>query len=84
MAAILKQGLTVVIEPLNFIMEEQAEKLRQKEVPAFFFYKLSLSYTEMEFVVNALCRQDLPCAILFTSPECIVSSKLLNVSQKAE
>ena len=54
MAAILKQGLTVVIEPLNFIMEEQAEKLRQKEIPAFF-YKLSLSYTEIEFVVNALC-----------------------------
>jgi RecQ family ATP-dependent DNA helicase len=81
MAAVLKQGLTIIIEPLKFIMEEQAEKLRQKQVPAFF-YNSSLTDTEMEFVVNALCRQDLPFAILFTSPECIVSSKLLNILRK--
>ncbi len=30
MAAVLKQGLSIIIEPLKFIMEEQAEKLRQK------------------------------------------------------
>ena len=81
MAAVLKQGLTIIIEPLKFIMEEQAENLRQKQVPAFF-YNSSLTDTEMEFVVNALCRQDLPFAILFTSPECIVSSKLLNILRK--
>ncbi len=28
MAAVLKQGLSIIIEPLKFIMEEQAEKLR--------------------------------------------------------
>ncbi len=33
--AIIQQGLTVVIEPLKFIMEEQTEKLREKHVPAF-------------------------------------------------
>ena len=33
----------------------------------------------MDFVVNTLCRQDLAYAILFTSPECILSSKLQNV-----
>ena len=36
-AAVLMQGLTVVIEPLKFIMEEQAEKLRLKKVPAFYY-----------------------------------------------
>ena len=30
-------------------------------------------------MTNALCRQDLPYAMLFTSPECIISSRLLNV-----
>ena len=78
LAAVLKKGLTVVIEPLKFIMEEQAEKLRQKQVPAFY-YNSSLTETEMEHVANALSRNDLPYAILFTSPECIVSSKLLKV-----
>lgn len=79
--AILNQGLTVVIEPLKFIMEEQAEKLRLKQIPGFFFNS-SLTDTEMEFVINNLCRQDLSQAILFTSPECIVSEKLLNVLKK--
>ena len=77
-AAVLMQGLTVVIEPLKFIMEEQAEKLRSKQVPAFY-YNSSLTDAEMDFVVNTLCRRDLPYAILFTSPECIMSTKLQNV-----
>ena len=75
-AAVLMQGLTV--EPLKFIMEEQAERLRSKQVPAFY-YNSSLTDAEMDFVVNTLCRRDLPYAILFTSPECIMSSKLQNV-----
>jgi RecQ family ATP-dependent DNA helicase len=79
--AILDQGLSIVIEPLKFIMEEQCEKLRQKQIPAFF-YNSSLTDKEMEFVINSLCRQDLPQAILFTSPECIMSEKLLNVLKK--
>ena len=45
-AAVLSQGLTVVIEPLKFIMEEQVEKLRQKHVLAFF-YNSSLTDTEL-------------------------------------
>ena len=77
-AAVLIQGLSVIIEPLKFIMEEQAEKLRAKQIPAFY-YNSSLTDTEMDFVVNALCRRDFPYAILFTSPECILSSKLQNV-----
>lgn len=77
-AAVVMQGLSVVIEPLKFIMEEQTEKLRAKQVPAFY-YNSSLTDTEMDFVVNALCRQDYPYALLFTSPECIVSNKLQNV-----
>ena len=70
--AILNQGLSIVIEPLKFIMEEQREKLRQKQIPAFF-YNSSLTDKEMEFVINFLCRRDMPQAILLTSPECIMS-----------
>ena len=77
-AAVIMQGLTVVIEPLKFIMEEQADKLRAKQIPAFF-YNSSLTDTEMDYVVNTLCRQDLPYTVLFTSPECISSSKLQHV-----
>ena len=81
LAAILNEGLTVVVEPLKFIMEEQVEKLRQKHIPAFY-YNSSLTNTEMEFVINTLCRQELQYVMLFTSPECIVSKKLLNVLNK--
>jgi RecQ family ATP-dependent DNA helicase len=77
-AAVLMQGLSVVVEPLKFIMEEQAEKLRSKQVPAFY-YNSSLTDAEMDSIVNTLCRKDLPYAILFTSPECIMSSKLQHV-----
>ena len=33
----------------------------------------------MDYVINSLCRLDFTQVILFTSPECIVSDKLLNV-----
>lgn len=74
-AGILMQGLCVVIEPLKFIMEEQAEKLRAKQIPAFYFNS-SLTDTEMDYVVNAICRRDFPYVVLFTSPECILSTRL--------
>ena len=79
--AILKQGLTVIVEPLKFIMEEQAMKLRQKQIPAFF-YNSSLTNTEMEYVINFFCQQDVPYALLFTSPECIVSTRLQTVLKR--
>ena len=61
------QGLTVVVEPLKCIMEEQAEKLRHKQVPAFF-YNSSLSEKEMDFMINLVSRKELTMAILLTSP----------------
>ena len=76
--AVIKQGLTIVIEPLKFIMEEQANKLREKQIPSFF-YNSSLTDRELDYVINSLCQLDFTQVILFTSPECIVSDKLLNV-----
>ena len=35
----------------------------------------------MEYTINSLCRLDLTQVILFTSPECIVSEKMLNISK---
>ena len=79
--AVLKQGLTIVIEPLKFIMEEQANKLREKQISSFF-YNSSLTDREMDYVINCLSPLDLTQVILFTSPECIVSEKLLNVVKR--
>ena len=62
-------------------LKEQVEKLCQKHVLAFF-YNSSLTDAEMEYVLNELSRQDLPYVLLFTSPECIVSEKLLVVLHK--
>ena len=69
------QGLCVVIELLKFIMEEQAEKLRAKQIPSFYFNS-SLIDTEMDYVVNKICRRDFPYVVLFTSSECILSTWL--------
>ena len=77
-SALLKQGLTVVVEPLKCIMEEQTIKLRHKQVPAFF-YNSSLTEKEMDFTINLLCHKELNMAILFTSPECLMSTKLQKV-----
>ena len=65
--AIIKQGLTVVIEPLKFIMEEKTEKLREKHVPAFYFNSSlteMLSVTKIHLTLycspaqNVCCLQD--------------------------
>ena len=80
-SALLMQGLTVVVEPLKCFMEEQAEKLRHKQVPAFF-YNSSLTEKEMDFTIDLLSRKELNMAILFTSPESLVSTKLQKLLTK--
>ncbi|XP_068745692.1 ATP-dependent DNA helicase RecQ-like [Montipora capricornis] len=77
-AAIVKQGLTVVIEPLKFLMEEQVAILREKGVSAFYFNS-SLTDTEMDFVIHSLTRFRSQYVMLFTSPECIFSERLKKV-----
>lgn len=77
-AAILMQGLTIVIQPLKFLMEEQMAALREKGVSAFFFNS-SLTDTEMDFVIHSLTRFRSQYVMLFTSPECIFNARLQNV-----
>ena len=77
-AAILKQGLTVIIEPLKFLMEEQVAILREKGVSAFYFNS-SLTDNEMDFVIHSLTRFKSQYVMLFTSPECILNARLQNV-----
>ncbi|XP_020626444.1 ATP-dependent DNA helicase Q-like 1 isoform X2 [Orbicella faveolata] len=77
-ASIIKQGLTVIIEPLKFLMEEQVAALREKGVSAFYFNS-SLTDTEMDFVVHSLTRFRSQYVMLFTSPECIFNVRLQNV-----
>lgn len=78
MAAILKQGLTVIREPLKFLMEEQVATLREKGVSAFHFNS-SLADAEMDFVIHSLTRFKSQYVMLFTSPECILNARLQNV-----
>ena len=77
-ASIIKQGLTVIIEPLKFLMEEQVAALREKGVSAFYFNS-SLTDTEMDFVVHSLTQFRSQYVMLFTSPECIFNVRLQNV-----
>ena len=77
-ASIIKQGLTVIIEPLKFLMEEQVAALREKGVSACYFNS-SLTDTEMDFVVHSLTRFRSQYVMLFTSPECIFNVRLQNV-----
>ena len=77
-AAILKQGLTVIIQPLKFLMEQQVTVLREKGVSAFYFNS-SLADTEMDVVIHSLMRFRSQYVMLFTSPECIFQSRLQNV-----
>ena len=79
--AIIKRGLSIIIEPLKFIMEEQTDKLRRKHVPAFYFSS-SLTEVEMEFTINSLSAKDVPYAILFTSPECVMSPRIQALIKK--
>ena len=79
--AIIKRGLSIIIEPLKFIMEEQTDKLRRKHVPAFYFSS-SLTEVEMEFTINSLSAKDVPYAILFTSPGCVMSPRIQALIKK--
>ena len=54
------------------------KKLRHKQVPAFF-YNSSLTEKEIDFTINLLCCTELNMTILFTSFECLMSTKLQKV-----
>ena len=77
-AAILKQGLTVIIQPLKFLMEQQVTVLREKVVSAFYFNS-SLTDTEMDVVIHSLTQFRFQYVMLLTSPECLFQSRLQNV-----
>ena len=75
--SILKQGLTIVIQPLNFFMEEQVSRLRKKGIHALFFN--SSLKKEAESVIHYLTRCNSQYVILFTSPECIFNANLQSI-----
>jgi ATP-dependent DNA helicase RecQ len=76
-STIIKQGLTIVIQPLKFLMEEQVSTLRDKGIHALYFN--SSLKKEADSVIHYLTRCDSQYVILFTSPECIFNAKLQSV-----
>ena len=75
--SIIKQGLTIVIQPLKFLMEEQVSSLRKKGIHALFFN--SPLKKEADSVIHYLTRCNSQYIILFTSPECIFNANLLSI-----
>ena len=76
-SSIIKQGLTIVIQPLKFLMEEQVSSLRKKGIHALFFN--SSLKKEADSVIHYLTRCNSLYVILFTSPECIFNAKLQSI-----
>ena len=62
------EGVTVVIQSLKSLMEEQVSKLRGKGIPAYFLNR-SLPDDQIEEVINILTNRTVKYAILFTGPE---------------
>ena len=62
------EGVTVVIQPLKSLMEEQVSKLRGKGIPAYFLNR-SLADDQIEEVINIVTNRTVKYAILFTGPE---------------
>ena len=67
MSAILSFGVTFVVEPTKFLMEEQVKRLQNLNVSAFFIN--SLSSETISNIVTALGDLSMMYAIVFTSPE---------------
>ena len=74
---IFKQGLTIVIQSIKFLMEEQVSSLRKKGIHALFFN--SSLKKKAESVIHYLTRCNSQYVILFTSPECIFNANLQSI-----
>ena len=78
-SAVIKQGLTVIVESLKFLMEDQVCALRKKGLPAFYFN--SSLKTEADNI-HFLSQTSSQYVMLFTSPECIFNARLQGVLKK--
>ena len=66
--SVLLEGVTIVVQPLKSLMEEQVVNLRQKGIAAYFVNS-SLPDGQIAEVINILCSETVRYAILFTGPE---------------
>ncbi len=73
-------AITVIIEPLKFLMEDQVCTLRKKGIPALYFN--SSLKTEADNIIHFLIQTSCQYIILFTSPERIFNPRLQGVLKK--
>ena len=71
-SAILISGITVVVQPLKFLMEEQAKRLRGNGIMAFYVNSF-MEDDQIYEVVNSIGKQTTKYALVFTSPEWLKS-----------
>ena len=79
-AALLRKGITIVIEPLKSLMEEQVKSLQSKNVVAFFINDY-LTESQIDQIISFLIDPTHKYAILFTSPEKLVGEKLMHMTR---
>ena len=79
-AALLRNGITIVIEPLKSLMEEQVKSLQSKNVVAFFINDY-LTESQIDQIISFLIDPTHKYAILFTSPEKLVGEKLMHMTR---
>ena len=79
-AALLRKGITIVIEPLKSLMEGQVKSLQSKNVVAFFINDY-LRESQVDQIISFLIDPTHKYAILFTSPEKLVGEKLMHMTR---
>ena len=81
LSAILSFGVIFVVEPTKFLMEEQAKRLQNLNVSAFFINS-SLSSETISNIVTALDDLSMMYAIVFTSPEWLRSKTVHDLVER--
>ena len=79
-AGMILSGITFVVQPIKSLMEEQVRSLREKGVTSFF---INSYYTDQEVIqiVSALRSPSIRYAIVFISPEKIISKTVQDLLQ---
>ena len=69
------KGISIIIQPLKALMEEQVFSLRQKGVTCYFING-SISAQQRSEIINILTNKDVEYALLFTDPELVTDEQL--------
>ena len=77
-SSIILGAITIIVEPLKSLMEEQVKYLRSKNITSFFINS-PLSQDRISEVISTLTNTYTRYALLFTSPEWLQSPQIKNM-----